>query len=53
VKITETDQIIGLLFSTVKVVYLFSQEMDWATFWATFYPNTSGHLGWDRLQKTV
>jgi hypothetical protein len=26
----------GATFSTVKVVYQFSQEMDWAKFWATF-----------------
>jgi hypothetical protein len=33
VKITEITQI---LFSTVKVMYKFSQKMIWATFWPTF-----------------
>jgi hypothetical protein len=36
VKISEIAQIILLLVSTVKVAYYFSQEMDWAIFWATF-----------------
>jgi hypothetical protein len=27
---------LGYFFSTVKVVYYLLQEMDWATFWATF-----------------
>jgi hypothetical protein len=36
VKITEIALIIRLLFATVKAVYSFSQEVDWATFWQTF-----------------
>jgi hypothetical protein len=45
VKITEVAQIIGLLFSWVKVDYSFSHKMDWATFWATFSKKSSGHPG--------
>jgi hypothetical protein len=36
VKITEQAQIIGQLFSTVKVMYSFSQKMEMSTVWVTF-----------------
>jgi hypothetical protein len=35
--ITEVVQIIGLLFSTVKVVHQLWHKMGWATFWAIFF----------------
>jgi hypothetical protein len=34
--ITEIASITGQFSPTVKALYLFAQEMDWATFWATF-----------------
>jgi hypothetical protein len=36
VQITEIAKIIGHVFSSVKGVCLFSQYLDWATFWGTF-----------------
>jgi hypothetical protein len=36
VKITELAQLIGLFFSTVKVMHYFLLENERATFWATF-----------------
>jgi hypothetical protein len=40
---TEKAPTVGLLFSTVKVINQFSQEMDWATFWTTFSQTLTLH----------
>jgi hypothetical protein len=47
VKITEIAHIIGLFFPMVKVMYLFSEEMDRATFCASGHPGPEPkqHLG--------
>jgi hypothetical protein len=34
--ITKEAQILGLIFSAVKVLCSFEQNMSWATFWALF-----------------
>jgi hypothetical protein len=47
VHVTEIAKIIEQLFSTVKVVYLFLPEMDWATFWGAF---SLTHLVIEELQ---
>jgi hypothetical protein len=39
--ISEVAQIFGPLFSTVPAV--FGQTIGWATVWATFFTNSSGH----------
>jgi hypothetical protein len=33
----------GQLYSTIKFMHKSWQEMGWATFWAIFFPNSSGH----------
>jgi hypothetical protein len=40
---TEEARIFGRLFSTMKVLHLFRRKMGWATFWAIFFTNPSGH----------
>jgi hypothetical protein len=44
--ITEVARVLGVLFSTIKVMYHFCPKMGWATTWAIFL-QTSGHPGRD------
>jgi hypothetical protein len=50
-KMTEVAHIFGTLHSVVKFMPEFRQKMSWATFWANFSKNSSGHLEFARPSK--